>query len=281
MIVYADVLIVLNLFVNFFILQLTARICRDAYRIGRLILAAFLGGLFSLYIFIPTLGVFLETLFKLVISALIVLTCFGFDSIKSFIRRVLVFFSATFLFAGCMMGIWALFKTNRLAINNGIVYIDISPLLLVVTTFACYIILSVIRYFSSKHAYNGKRCNLQITYSGRTANLTALVDTGHSLTDTMTEREVVIIEQSIALKLLDFVPTLEAVTASSNPPHGFRMIPYSSVGGHGLLPAFIPDEIYFEINRKKHLLNNILIAVTQEALGEDYKGIISPTVLST
>lgn len=46
MVVYVDVLIFLNLFVNFFILQLTARICRDGCKTGRVILGALVGALF-------------------------------------------------------------------------------------------------------------------------------------------------------------------------------------------------------------------------------------------
>lgn len=278
MIVYADVLITLNLFVNFFILQFTCRICKERFRFGRLILAALVGAAFSLYIFLPPTGMFTETVFRLVVSALIVLLAFGFSSIKSLVRRVAVFFAVSFLYAGAMMGIWAIFKPDRLAINNGIVYVDISPAVLIIATLASYTILSVIRFFAAKQAYAGKRCRLKITYGEKSVELTALVDTGHSLTDALSQKDVIIIEKSLALKLCEKIP--DAVTVPTEKmPNGFRLIPYSVVNGSGLLPAFLPDRVEL-LEEKSTEIANVLLGVSEVALGEDYKGIVSPVTLA-
>ena len=279
MIVYADVLIVLNLFVNFFILQFTCRLCKENYRLFRLISAALVSAVFSLYIFLPPSGMVIETLFKLVISALTVLLAFGFDSIKSFVRRIAVFFAVSFLYAGTMMGIWAIWKPKQLAINNGVVYVDISPIILIIATLVSYTVLSVIRFFSAKLAYCCKRCTLKITYDERVVKITALVDTGHSVTDALTNRDVIIIEKETALQLIGKVPTMATATAGER-PKGFRLIPYSTVGGHGLLTAFIPDKIELVENGKATTINNVLLGVSEEPLGEDYKGIINPTTIA-
>lgn len=279
MIVYVDVLIVLNLFVNFFILKLTCRLCKENCRFLRIISAAFVGAIFSLYIFLPPTGVVTETAFRIVISSLIVLLAFGFDSIKSMLRRIAVFFGASFLYAGVMMGIWAIFKPNNLAINNGVVYLDISPPVLIIATLVSYVILSLIRFFSQKQAYSGKRCKLKITCKEKSIIFTALVDTGHSLTDLLTNRDVIIIEQKLALKLVDFLPTIDEL-ATADLPHGFRLIPYSVVGGHGLLTAFIPDRVELLEKDEKREIHNTMLGVSLEPLGEDYKGIINPTILA-
>lgn len=280
MVVYADVLIVLNLFVNFFILKLTALLCRDGCRTLRLILGALVGAVFSLYIFLPTSGFLVETVFRLAMSGVIVLTCFGFDSIKSFLRRIAVFFAASFLYAGGMMGIWALFGSDRLAINNGIVYVDISPIVLIVATLVCYGLLRLGRWIAHKQAYAGKRCRLILTKGEKSVRLTALVDTGHSLTDAMTDQPVLILEQRVARTLLERIPTPEAVLADGTALPGFRLIPYSSVGGHGLLPAFPVDRVEWERpDGTRRPLPRLLVAVSEEPLGEDYRAIISPTVL--
>ncbi len=280
MVVYADVLIVLNLFINFFILKLTAALCRDRCRTLRLLLGALVGALFSLYIFLPTSGILVETAFRLAMSGVIILTCFGFDSFKSFVRRTAVFFAASFLYAGAMMGVWALCGTDRLAINNGIVYVDISPLVLILATVASYAGISLIRWMAKKHAYEGKRCRLAITVGEKTVVITALVDTGHSLTDALTDKQVLIVEQRVAKQLLHTVPTPELVLAGGKMPNGFRMIPYSAIGGHGLLPAFEADRVELErADGKRQILSQLLIAISAEPLGEDYRAIISPTTV--
>lgn len=279
MVVYADVLIVLNLFVNFFILKLTCRLCKESCRFLRIISASFVGAAFSLYIFLPPTGMFTETVFRLIISALIILLAFGFDSIKSFLRRIAVFFAASFLYAGLMMGIWAVFRPNNLAINNGVVYVNISPPVLIIATLISYLALSLIRFFSLKQAYGGERCRLKITYNEKSVVLTALVDTGHSLTDLLSERDVIIIERKSATKLTELLPTISNIN-DSELPLGFRLIPYSAVGGHGLLPAFIPDRVELLEGAEKREIQSIVVGVSDEPLGEDYKGIISPTVLA-
>lgn len=221
-----------------------------------------------------------ESLFRFIISALIILTAFGFDSFKSFFRRVGVFFCASFLYAGCMLGLWTVLNLNRVIINNGVVYIDVSPVLLITSTLVCYLIISVIRYFSKKHAFEGARCKIHIICKNKEVSVSALVDTGHSLTDALTEKEVVIIEGGVAENLLTVLPDINPFSKSHNLPKGFRLLPYSSVGGSGILPAFAPDEIWYERDGKKIKIKNVLLAISKEPLGEDYKAIISPTLLN-
>lgn len=281
MTVYADVLIILNLFVNFFILQLTSKLCKDGYRLTRMILSAFIGSLFSLYIFLPATGFVSETLLKFTLSAVMVLVCFGFDSIKSLLRRVAVLFAVTFLYGGLMLLIWSVLKPANMAINNGIVYLDISPTVLITATVLSYIIISLIRRVSTKQAVMGQRFEIKLTLGEKTVTTTALADTGNSLKDTVTGKPVIIIESSLARQLTDFLPTPEVVMAGEVPHNsGFRMIPYSFVGGHSLLPAFKISNI--KINANEHLINleNILAAVSSEPLGEDYKAIIDPSILN-
>lgn len=281
MTVYADVLIFLNLFVNFFILQVTAKICRDGYRLIRMITASLVGALFSLYIFLPQSVWMIEALFRVTVSAVIVLICFGFDSIKCLFRRIGVFFAVSFLYGGLMMAIWAIFKPSNMAINNSIVYIDISPAVLITATLASYFIISLIRLISARQADLGKRYEVEILLEGKSTKITALADTGNSLSDSVTGAPVIIIEQSAAKKLMEVVPSVEAVAAGGfSANKGFRMIPYSYVGGHGLLPAFKPDKVLVQVNNQRINIENALIAVSSEALGEDYKALINPEILN-
>lgn len=279
MVVYADVLIVLNLFVNFFILKFTCLLCKEQCRFGRVILASLVGAGFSLYIFLPPTDIFAESVFRLIVSALIVLLAFGFTGFKSFTRRIGVFFATSFLYAGAMMGIWAVFKPQQLTINNGVVYLDISPPVLIVATLISYLALSLIRFFSARQAFSGKRCELKITYQSKNITIPVLVDTGHSLTDLLTDKDVIIIEKRVALHLTEKIPSAMTM-GSADAPNGFRLIPYSVIGGHGLLPAFTPDRVELISNDKNRTIPNVLVAVSNEPLNDDYKGIISPTTLA-
>lgn len=278
MTVYADVLILLNLYVTFFILQFTYRISKITVKFSRLFLAALFGGFSSLYIFLTPLGFIVDCLYRFLVSAIVVLISSGFGSVRSFLRKIGLFFVSSFLYAGAMLGIWAVLDVKGIAINGGIVYMNISPVFLIVSTLICYFIISLIRFFGARQAYRGKRAELTLFYKNERVKITALVDTGHSLSDPITNKPVIIIEDSVAEKLLGF-SLKQSLEEYAKLLPGFRMIPYSAVGGHGLLTAFVPEKISLEIPLQKAINITALVAVTNEPLGDDYKAIISPETI--
>lgn len=281
MIVYVDVLIALNLFVNYFILLLTAKICKHGHSLFRCILASFIGALFSLYIFLPDQSFAVEAAAKLVFSAIIVVVCFGFDNLRSFLRRIAIFYAITFLYAGIMMALWMLLKPSTVAINNGIVYFDISPVVLIAATVVSYFVISLIRKLSQRHAEFGERCELVLTLGEKTVSASALVDTGNSLNDVLSDLPVVVIDKKVAEKLVG-VFDADVVTAGAAGPEiqkRFRLIPYRAIGGGGLLPAFKCDSVKAMHGEKQYLIGNAIAAVSNETLGEDYNAIINPGIL--
>ena len=279
--IYLDVLIFLNTFVNFFILTLTSKLCKDGYKLYRMLLAALVGALFSLYIFLPPQNIIIENLFKIIISGVIILICFGFDSIKALLRRTAVFFVATFLYGGIMMAVWLVLKPENLAINNGIVYLDISPLILIAATLISYLAISIIRFFMRRDASVGERVSLTVeTFFGE-ITVPALLDTGNSLRDSITGNSVIIIEKEVAEKLFEVLPTTENIASGDiQKVKGFRLLPFSTVGGKGLISAFKPKKVIVTTIKEKKLLGDILVAISEEKLGEDFKAIINPEVLN-
>ena len=77
MFIYADVLIIVNIYVDFLLIQSAKTITHSPMKTSRGIIAAMLGSLFSLVIFLPRLPVWLMMLTKLISSAVIVFTAFG------------------------------------------------------------------------------------------------------------------------------------------------------------------------------------------------------------
>ena len=96
MTVYADVLVVLNLIVDYFLLRLTAIILKRQASVWRILAGAFAGALTSLYIFLPQMRVFIETLLRIVSCLLICFLTFGFKGAKAFFRSVLCFFAVNY-----------------------------------------------------------------------------------------------------------------------------------------------------------------------------------------
>ena len=69
MVVYADILIILNFAVDYFLLRAAAFLQHLKPPLWRILLSAAAGGISSLYIFLPPRGVILDILFRASASA--------------------------------------------------------------------------------------------------------------------------------------------------------------------------------------------------------------------
>ena len=275
MTVYIDVLIFINMFVNFFILRLSAALCHERPRAGRLLLSSFIGALFSLYILLPLNDVFTQTAVKLVTSAVVVILAFPFAGFKPFLRRLAVFFAASFLYAGFMLAVWYLLKPNGMAVNNGVVYFNVSPLLLIGITLITYFVLMLLRTASQRRLPQVQACRLWITVGDKTVVANAVVDTGNTLTDCTDGAPVFILEKALAGRLLGFVPEILNFGQAENLP-GFRLVPFSTVGGSGMMVGFKPDRVEAELLQKRYTVQGVTLAVSNERLGGEYDLVIGP-----
>ena len=272
MTVYADILIGVNIIINFLLLMLTGKICKTGYKTIRIVCAALLGGLFSLYIFLPESHIIIELAVRTAICLLITFVGFGFSSLKNFIKTTFCFLCCNMLFGGIVLAVWGLFKPNGIIVNNGMVYFDVSPILLISTTVISYILITLISRFTKNNGNKVNLYNLKIVYKENLVNALCLLDTGNSLTDNISDRPVILINKSLAHKLIK--QELSVHTVPENRVRGFRVIPYYSVGAGGLLPAFKAD--YVVLNNKK--IYSCIVAVTETDF-KDYDGLIGESLL--
>ena len=141
MVLYIDILIILNLFIDYFLLLSSAVLLKRNIKRLRLIFAAILGSLSSLFIFLPTISPIITVLIKLMIGFCLVLVAFGYKSKIVFIKTVLLFFAENLIFIGVMFCLWMFVSPPGMLWKNGITYIAISPIILISG--------SIIAYFST------------------------------------------------------------------------------------------------------------------------------------
>ena len=288
-VVYIDVLFVLNMFINYFILYAVAKTVRIVPSRLRIFFGALLGGLYSLFIFLPEVNVVLSLAAKLVFSISIVFTAFKRSSLKVFIKLLASFYIINFSFAGIMLGIWFAFKPPGIIINNGVVYFDISIVTLTISTIICYIIVIIISRLLKKNAPDNKYYELKITVDGKTAELNGIVDTGNSLCDNFTDKPVIIVDLNFVSQLfpeniMDFFKNhgggMELLD-NTGWRSRIRLIPYNAVGSNGLLPAFRPDCIELSSKKgEKFKTDEVIIAVSSGALPtNDFSALINPRLV--
>lgn len=225
-ILYLDVLIVLNWLIDGLLLSVTARLCGVSVRRWRLAVASLIGGVASCQILLEIPAV-LSLLLHIIVAAVMVRTAFPYRTWRVFLRHGVVLFCLSALLSGVVTALWYLTESDVITTHNGVIYCEISPLMLTAFALLGY---GVIRLYDRLTRHR-KPATLEYVVTVDDGDgereYRALYDTGLHLREPFSDRPVIVIKQ----------------TDPSVAPSRIRMIPYHTVGGTGLLPAFMPHRV--------------------------------------
>ena len=233
--IYVDVLLILNIYVNFFLLRITGAITGSALKTKRCIAAAIYGSFFSLLIIAPDLGIAAVTAIKSAAAVTIVMLAFGVHGKKRLLKDTAAFFAANFILAGTVYAVCCWLKPDFIHISKSFIYIDLSLIVLVLSTAGLYLAVSLIRRFSLTDDAYGSCFHVMIRHRDICVNLSGLADTGNRLMDHFSGKPVIVCDKDIFLQDCDISPAAL--------PRGFRLIPCGTVSGSSIIPVFSPDEV--------------------------------------
>lgn len=257
-VVYADILIIINFLVNYLLLRAEAAITSFSFKSWRILLSSFVGGMFSLIIFIENIPTTINTVIKIICMSAMILIAFKIKSFKAYLKHFFAFLAVNFIFGGIMLAINVFLFPDSSVYNNGIVYFDMDILTLTLVSVACYAILNLInKYIKSK---TPPKCiyTIRINYKNKTAEGNALFDSGNTLCDCFSGRPVIIAEKDFIRGILNG----EEIECTKN----FRLIPFSTIKGNGALPAFLADSVGIYISGKWCYTEKIYIGVTENKI---------------
>ncbi len=257
-VIYADVLVIINLIVNYLLLRASAAITGYSFKTWRILISSLIGGIFSLIIFIQNIPLSINILIKLLLFTAMVLTAFGCKNIKSFLKCCASFALVNFGFAGIMLALSTTVFPNSSAYINGVVYFDISLLTLTVSAIICYCILSIISRFTKSKVPQKSIYEIRIHYNNNSAEGKALFDSGNTLCDCFSGRPVIIAEKEFVKKLYRG----DDLTLLKN----FRLIPFSTIKNSGALPSFMADKTEIKIKGKWIESKEVYIAITDKKI---------------
>lgn len=230
--VYIDVLITVNLFIDFFLILCVKLLLHLRAGLLRMILGAAAGGLLSLTALLPALPFLLNLAADAALSAPIVLIAFGRCKWQTFIRRVGVFFLCSFVFCGVMVALYTALHPKGMAIYNNVVYFNISPLLLIMLTLACYGVIKLFDRFS-KSEVTKRVCDIKVYGRNGSTSFAALADTGCQVREPFSGYYVIIAEKELLKELI-----LQQ--------QGFRVIPYHTLSGSGIVRGYLPQKVLID-----------------------------------
>lgn len=250
--IYIDILLCINLVINFLLLSACAFYLHEDVTIKRLMLGAAVGAAGSLTILLPVLPFLPEVLLKAAVGAATVFAAFGKSRPRELMKRCAVFLTATFFFGGAIAAVWYLFTPKDLIVKNSVVYLNISPVALMLASIVCYGAFRLFYTVSGRYKAAETFCTLTLRRGGGSISVPAKIDTGNSLCEPFSQCPVIVIgrrtaEEITPAELCEYerVTTLRYRTEVA----GIRFVPFSSVGGRGVLPSFAADEVLIDGQR--------------------------------
>lgn len=270
MTVYADVLIIINAVIDYFILLTAKRLAKVECKTYKCILASLLGGFLSLYIFAPDYGIVVNMSVWLLSCAVITLTVSGKREFKKIFKLFISFVFSNAVYGGIVMIVWSIFKPKAMLIYNGVVYYHVSPFILLLVTVFCYMAVSLSERLMKLKAPMAKRCSIELSINGETVRYLAIIDTGHTLCDPFSEKSVILVDELNA----------NYITQKINSTN-YRLIPYNDISKKGILNGFTADKATIILDDRKYVIDKPIIAFVKKGmLPKEFGALISPQILS-
>ena len=295
--IYGDIIFVENLLMNYLILFSTAKLTKSRYKKINILLASIAGAIYAVFYYYPGFEYLYTWFLKIIFSLFIIVVAFNPYTLKEFCRKILVFYIVSIIFGGAAFGIYYLINGVKFA-YKGIFYIDSFPVkLLLASILLAYIFVRFSwGYIISKIKREKILLDVSIIKEDKKAYLVALLDTGNSLTDPITNLPVLVAEYEAIKELLpseiqrifeenkeNNLNAIASVLSRSEWITRFRFIPFNSLGvENGLLIGFKPDGIRIEDNSGKNFIRDIIVAIYNKKLSRDgeYSALLHPEILT-
>lgn len=212
MTVYLDVVILLNFLVDFLLLLGAGRLCGYPTKIGRALAAAALGGLYGACCLMPGFHFLGNILWRTVSLGAMAVLAYGLT--RSALRRGIVFAFLSFALGGAVLGMG----------SGGL------PGILGAAGVVCLLCGVGFRTKIGGTTY----VPVELSYGQKHLKVTALQDTGNTLRDPITGRQVLVVSADVAGELTGLTrEQLHSPVESMGVLPGLRLIPYRSVGNGG------------------------------------------------
>ncbi len=279
--IYVDVLIGVNIIINYFILKAVTKFTKIIPKTYRIILGSLFGAVSALIIILPPLPFFINWCIKLIISFIIILITFGYHNTALFFKNTILFYGISFCFCGLMLFVWFIFMPKGLYIKNSIVYFNLSPIVMIFTTLIAYFVIQIIMKIMAKSVSETRFCKVKIISNGNSCEFYGKTDTGNTLYEPFSHAPVIVVNEKAVKSIIEneFQKLLDSEYDNLDISRKYRLIPFHSVGGKGLLPSFLPDKIYIN----NHVCQQkIYIAVCKDTIvGTSVEAMINPEIINS
>ncbi|MCL2617680.1 MAG: sigma-E processing peptidase SpoIIGA [Defluviitaleaceae bacterium] len=297
--IYADVVFAVNFLMDLLILWGAGLFAGRRARWHRLCGGAFVMALlYVLFIVYIPHAAFTAVLASLVLIGLGVWVAFRPRGVGEMGRLVLFSYIFAFALGGLGLALFSATNFGGLPAAAGWVAAGFSLNLLLTSAAVCYIVVKLLhRWYAARVLRRQEVYDVEVFVDGSRQSFKALLDTGHSLSDPISNTPVIIAEFAAVKPLLpdavrlifyerreDDVTSVLAGVSGSSFVGRIRLIPFSAVGTHGgMLIGFRTDRV--EIRRgeaETTSLRETVVGICNNTLSGKgaYQGLLNPDILN-
>lgn len=264
MVIYADVLFLLNAVVDYLLLLVAARGAGAPLRRGRFLLGALIGGAYAVAMFLPGLSFLGGGIYPILFCGWMVLTAYG--PTRLLLKQTCIFLAVTFALGGGVLAI-GMMDGAALSLGRNVVYSVPDLKLVMLSAAGCFALLHLVSPLLCRHTRaEGELQEITFELLGRSLTLTAFHDSGNTLTDPVTGRSVPVAEGACLRSLFppgccperrDLLdPPMGLAALNRGEMQGrFRLLPYRAVGvERGFLLGVRMDCVTMKRGREEGLL---------------------------
>ena len=262
--IYIDSVFAVNMVMNMYILTLTTRSLRRTATRKRIIgVSALTAALYCAILCIPEISYEGKAgLFLLPTSILFVKLGCQTKGIRQLLRAMGFLFTYAILLGGFMLfargqSTWIAKKEETIWGLLGVGYVGYA-----------LVDLGLKKW---KEEQRQHFCRVNIPYEGHEVCVQALIDTGNSLVEPISQKPVTILEERVWEQL----PMLKR-------EEKFRMVPYNSIGkSQGMMEAYEVEQLTIEANDRRILCEKVMVGICKGQIASkgDYQMILHPKLL--
>lgn len=273
--VYADLTFAINFMMDFVILWATARMAGVKVALPRLIIAAILGGIYSVIYLYPSMAIWYSLPAKIAFSGLLLVIGLAPKTWSEFKKILVYFYAISFAVAG------ATIATCYLLVKPGQDFNFYYLWLLAGAAFAFLIGIYGEKYLLPGIVPGLLKFGVELRFGSQRCNGKAFLDTGNGLRDPLTNRPVVVAEYEFLKNYLpeDFRQVFDLTMdendmldklSESSWANRLRIIPFSSIGKkNGILVGVRADSIVVNTGKEDLIHNNVVIGIYRDQLSKD------------
>lgn len=282
MTVYIDILFLENFILNFIILYATGLISKNKIKILKISLGSILGAIYVIITYLIKNKMYLNILFKLILSIVIVYISFTPKSLKEMLKMIILFYLTSFVFGGAALGVIYMINSGKITIQNGVIIGSYTLRTIFIGAIIAFIVtILAFRFVKTKLSKKDLFCNIIIKINEKQIKTKAMIDTGNLLKEPITNIPVVVVEHTllneiIPKEILENIDNILAGNFKAIPEEiqneymlKLKVIPFTSLGKqNGMLLGIKAEDLKVEGDNEVKDVDKVIIGMYNKKLSK-------------